>query len=200
MEHSRAIEHLRQDDRLREVLASVDLPPLSADGDLYHGLVRAIIYQQLSGKAASTIYARFLSLFPDGYPHAAALAGMDAGTLRAAGLSRQKLGYVQNVARFFLEGHLEGKAWNDWADEAIIQHLTQIKGVGRWTVEMLLMFTLERPDVFPLDDLGIQQAIARLYGLAENGKALKERMAVIAGPWRPYRSYACRYLWKWHTP
>ncbi len=200
MEHSRAIEHLRQDERLGVVIAAISLPPLSPDGDLYHGLVRAIIYQQLSGKAAGAIYGRFLALFPDGYPHALQLAGLEAEQLRAAGLSRQKLSYLQNVARFFLDGHLEAENWNAWEDEATIQQLSQIKRVGRWTVQMLLMFTLGRPDVFPTDDLGIQQAMARLYEIPENGRALRQRMESIAEAWRPYRSYACRYLWKWHAP
>ncbi|MCB0569318.1 MAG: DNA-3-methyladenine glycosylase 2 family protein [Phaeodactylibacter sp.] len=200
MEHSRAIEHLSRDERLGQVIATVGLPPLTADGDLYRGLLRAIVYQQLSGKAAGTIFGRFLGLFPDGYPHAQQLATMEPETLRAVGLSRQKLSYLQNVANFFLDGQIEAEKWSQWDDEAAIQHLTQIKGVGRWTVQMLLLFNLGRPDIFAPDDLGIQQAMIRLYDIRESGRALRQRMAAIAEPWRPYRSYACRYLWRWNAP
>jgi DNA-3-methyladenine glycosylase II len=173
------------------------LPPLDASGDVYANLLRAVIFQQLSGKAAATIHGRFVALFDDGYPHADQLLQLGEQSLRGVGLSRQKLGYVQNIARFFRERQLEKQSWKDWPDEDIIRQLTEIKGVGQWTVEMILIFTLNRPDVFPVDDLGIQQAMAKLYDLPERGKALQNRMRLLAEPWRPYRSYATRCLWKW---
>jgi DNA-3-methyladenine glycosylase II len=151
----------------------------------------------LSGKAAATIHGRFLDLFPEAYPFPEALLALDLPTLRSAGLSRQKATYIQNVAEFFQRENLIGKDLADMDDETVIRYLTQIKGVGRWTVEMLLMFTLNRPDVLPLDDLGIQQAMQLLYNFEEKGRALKKRMLELAEPWRPYRTYASLYLWRW---
>jgi DNA-3-methyladenine glycosylase II len=198
METSRAIEHLCTDERLAAAMAAIGpLPPLETSGDVYANLLRAVIFQQLSGKAAATIHRRFVALFDDGYPHAGQLLQLDEQSLRGVGLSRQKLSYVQNIARFFQEGQLKKQSWTDWADEDIIRQLTKIKGVGQWTVEMILIFTLNRPDVFPVDDLGIQQAMAKLYDLPEQGRALQTRMRQLAEPWRPFRSYATRCLWKW---
>lgn len=125
------------------------------------------------------------------------MSALSPEDLRAAGVSRQKAQYIQNVARFFQEEQLLQKDWSKLDDQAIIDNLTVIKGVGRWTVEMLLMFTLRRPDVMPTDDLGIQQAMIQLYGLEERGRPLHRKMTAIAEGWRPYRTYACRYLWKW---
>jgi DNA-3-methyladenine glycosylase II len=104
---------------------------------------------------------------------------------------------MQNVAAFALENNFETVKWDQYNDAEISQMLTTIKGVGTWTVEMILMFTLGRPDVFPSKDLGIQQAIAGLYNINESGKKLLLQMTEIAEPWRPYRTLACRYLWHW---
>ncbi|SIQ98645.1 DNA-3-methyladenine glycosylase family protein [Pontibacter lucknowensis] len=164
--------------------------------DIYFRLLSAIVSQQLSTKAAATIFGRFKELFPDNYPHAHLVLETPDETLRGAGLSFQKIGYVRNVAAFAQGGNLEHALIDAMEDEALIQHLTQIKGIGRWTVEMLLMFALERPDVMPVDDLGIQNAMKRHYGLEESGKILKARMLEIAENWRPYRSVACKYLWQ----
>lgn len=165
--------------------------------DVYFDLLESIVSQQLSVKAAATIHGRFVGLFEDGLPHPEKLLALDVPTLRAVGLSNQKAGYMLNVANFFVTEKLHGVDWSTMTDEEIIKRLTAIKGVGRWTVEMILMFTLNRPDILPVDDLGIQNAIKRLYELEETGKALRIRMVEIAEPWRPYRTHACRYLWKW---
>lgn len=191
------LEHLSRDARLKKVIATTDAVWPDAGEDIYFNLIRAIVYQQLSGKAAATIHGRLLALFPEGYPHPETLLEFDLPVLRSVGLSRQKATYIQNVAEFFQRENLIGKDLADRSDEEVIRYLTQIKGVGRWTVEMLLMFTLNRPDVLPLDDLGIQQAIQRLYEFEAKGRALKERMLEIAVPWRPYRTYASLYLWRW---
>lgn len=191
------IQHLIQDPKLKTVVATTEVEWPEAGGDIYYNLIRAIVFQQLSGKAASTIHGRFIDLFPDAYPFPEPLLELDLPTLRAAGLSRQKATYIQNVAEFFQRENLIGKDLVEMDDETVIRYLTQIKGVGRWTVEMLLMFTLDRPDVFPLDDLGVQQAIQLLYGFEAKGKPLKKRMLEIAEPWRPYRTYASLYLWRW---
>ncbi|MEN0006315.1 MAG: DNA-3-methyladenine glycosylase 2 family protein, partial [Bacteroidota bacterium] len=153
---------------------------------------------QLSGKAAGTIHRRFLELFPDGYPHPDTIQTFELADLRAVGLSRQKASYIQNVAEYFLEHKLLDRDWTTASDEAILKELTAIKGVGKWTVQMILMFTLQRKDVFPVDDLGIQQAIQLLFGLEElKGRELKKKMQEVAAPWRPYRTVASLYLWRW---
>lgn len=191
------ITHLSRDARLKAAIESSELVFPAPRGDLYYSLLRSITFQQLSGKAATTIHGRFLELFPEGYPHPEDVIALDITTLRSVGLSRQKATYIQNVAEFFKQERLEHKDWSTLSDEEIIQYLTQIKGVGKWTVEMILMFTLNRPDVFPLDDLGIQQAIQSMYGLESKGRELKKEMLAIAEAWRPYRTYACVYLWRW---
>jgi DNA-3-methyladenine glycosylase II len=170
--------------------------PSSRSEDVYFDLISAIVSQQLSTKAAATIFSRFNALYSDGYPHPHSVLETSDETLRGAGLSFQKIGYIRNVAAFAQDGELEHAVIDAMEDEALIQHLTQIKGVGRWTVEMLLMFALERPDVMPVDDLGIQNAMKRHYGLEESGKALKTKMLAIAENWRPYRTIACKYLWQ----
>lgn len=195
--NAKILEHLGRDPKLGKVIATTDVTWPDAGEDIYFNLIRAIVYQQLSGKAAATIHGRFLELFPEAYPYPEPLLDLDLPALRSAGLSRQKASYIQNVAEFFQRENLVGKDLADMPDDEVIQYLTQIKGVGRWTVEMLLMFTLNRPDVLPLDDLGIQQAIQQLYGFEARGRVLRERMQKIAEPWRPYRTYASLYLWRW---
>ena len=189
--------HLKKDMVMATIVDSVALPDIDAHGDVYLGLVRSIVFQQLSGKAAQTIYGRFLQLFEDGYPHADQLINLNMEALRAVGLSRQKASYIQNVADFFLNQHQPPVSWEDWDDEKILKHLTQIKGVGTWTVQMILMFTLGRPDVLPLGDLGIQQAMSKAYHIEGPPKVLKAQMEKIATNWQPYRSFASRLLWKW---
>ncbi|MHC2990554.1 Fe-S cluster assembly protein HesB [Pontibacter sp. HJ8] len=168
----------------------------SRSEDLYFEMLSSIVSQQLSTKAAATIFRRFTELYPDNYPHPHLVLETADETLRSAGLSFQKIGYIRNVAAFAQEGNLVHATIDAMEDEALIQHLTQIKGVGRWTVEMLLMFALERPDVMPVDDLGIQNAMKRQYGLEETGKQLRVKMLEIAANWRPYRTVACKYLWQ----
>jgi len=164
--------------------------------DPYPDLLQAVLSQQLSVKAADTIIGRFLKLFPDEYPTPDHVLVLTEQQLRSVGLSRQKAGYVKNIAAFALRGGLDRKILSTMTDDEVVHHLTEIKGVGRWTVEMLLMFTLNRPDVMPVDDLGIQNAMIRLYRLRTKEKKLHARMFKIAEVWKPYRSYACRYLWR----
>lgn len=192
-------EDLKKDPKLKLLIeSSPEVLKLEAPNkDIYLALVRSITGQQLSTKAAATIYKRFLALFPDNIPTPSLVAKATVDTLKTAGLSKQKATYVQNVANFALDAGLDFEKLNQKTDEEIIKYLTQIKGVGRWTVEMLLMFAFQRPDVFSVDDLGIQQAIKKLYDLEEEGKELKAKMKEIAENWKPYRTIACRYLWKW---
>lgn len=175
---------------------SLPPPQPSVQRDPYLYLLGAIVSQQLSTKVAAVIYERFLNLFPDRYPQANLLLDMPAETLRTAGLSGQKTAYLKNIAAFHLAAPIDPVHLEALSDEEVIKHLTQIKGVGRWTVEMLLMFPMNRPDVFPIDDLGIRQSIITLYGLTETGKALQTRLVEVAEGWRPHRTLACKYLWR----
>ena len=166
-------------------------------GDVYFGLLRSIAYQQLSGRAAGTIFGRFLDLFPDGYPHPERLLELSVADLRAVGMSRPKAAYLHNVAEYWLEHKLIDQDWAVLNDAAILDLLTQIKGVGQWTVEMVLIFVLKRPDLLPIDDLVVRRNLIALFGLqALRGKALNAALVAAAEPWRPYRSYASRYLWE----
>jgi DNA-3-methyladenine glycosylase II len=188
-------QHLNRDKRLAELIKTIELPQSNPDGDVYFALTRSIVSQQLSTKAAATIYGRFLDLFDNRYPDIETVLNFSIEELRAVGLSRQKASYIQNVATFF-----QRKAAVDWlklSDDEIIDQLTEIKGVGKWTVEMILMFTLERLDVLPLGDLAIRNRMIQLYEVTITGRALKPELTEIAESWRPYRSVACRYLWAW---
>jgi DNA-3-methyladenine glycosylase II len=191
----KAIIHLSKDKSLKSLVDNISLPERNPSIDVYAGLIRSIVSQQLSVKAASTIHGRFLGLFENAYPDASILQNIDSTQLRSVGLSGQKASYVKNVAQFFTENNLFDKDWNLDTDDEIIDLLTQIKGVGKWTVQMILMFVLSREDIFPVLDLGIQHGIKEVYGLSEEKKELYAKMEEIAAPWKPYRSIACLYLW-----
>ncbi len=186
---------LKQDVRLAGILELVTPYRPQKQRDIYFRLMRAIAGQQLSVKAATTIWERFLDLFPDRYPHPELVDALDPETMRRAGLSYQKAGYIKAIAAFARDNDISYERLESLSDEEIIAYLTGINGVGRWTVEMILMFSLGRKDVFPADDLGIINAMKRLYNLRSTGKALRLRCMKISEKWRPYRSYACFYLW-----
>lgn len=186
---------LGRDKRLARVLTLVTPYKPTPQRDVYLRLLRAIAGQQLSVKAASTIWGRFLNLFPEQYPEASLLRKMHAHRLRSAGLSYPKARYMKNIAAFSMENDLSVEYLQTLSDDEVILYLEKIKGVGQWTIEMLLMFTLERPDVFPVDDRGILNAMKKLYRLKEEGKTLRLKCLRLAERWRPYRSYACFYLW-----
>jgi len=189
-------EKLSQDPVMANLIQTGKNIDQEAHEDIYLSLLGSIISQQLSTKVARVIRNRFLDLFPAGYPQPEAVLAQPDETLRSVGLSYQKLGYIRNVASFALAGNLDYNVISRMEDETLIKHLTQIKGVGRWTAEMILMFTLTRPDVFPVDDLGIQNAMKKLYNLTQTGKILQSEMIRIAENWRPYRTLASRYLWQ----
>jgi len=190
------IQHLSQDPVLARIIPGIQLSPIHPHADVFNALVRSVVSQQLSTKAAATIYQRFLDLFEQGQATPQRLLAMDTDTLRHAGLSRQKVAYTKAIADFFSEGATQYD-WESLPDEEIVRELTQIKGVGVWTVEMILMFHLGRPDVFPLNDLGIQQSMIRLYGCSTEVPLLKKQMQDTAASWRPWRSFASRYHWQW---
>jgi DNA-3-methyladenine glycosylase II len=162
--------------------------------DHLSALTGAIISQQLSNKAAATIFGRFRTLFPDGVISAAGIASLDDRTLRGVGLSGQKLGYLRDLSSRILDGRLKLEELDELPDEIVIERLTDVKGFGRWTAEMFLMFRLHRPDVLPVADLGILKAVQKLYGLRKLPDS--RRILKIGESWRPYRSVACWYLWR----
>lgn len=157
-------------------------------------LAGAIVSQQLSTKAASTIFGRFVALFPVGEIDPSAIARFDDATLRGVGLSGQKVSYLRDLSARMLDGRLRLDEIDTLADEDVIERLTEVKGFGRWTAEMFLMFRLHRPDVLPVDDLGIVKAVQRLYGLRKRPDA--KRLRKIGEAWKPYRSVASWYLWQ----
>jgi len=161
--------------------------------DHFSALVRAITGQQLSTKAAATIYARLVALMPGGVTPEA-LASLSDEQMRAVGMSRQKTAYFRDLAGKVLNGALPINSLDEMSDDGVIAALTQVKGIGRWSAEMFLMFRLHRPDVLPVDDLGIVNAVKNVYRLRKRPTA--DRIRTIGEPWRPYRSVACWYLWR----
>ena len=162
--------------------------------DIFCGLVEAIVSQQLSTRAAATIYGRLRALLPNGgMPTPEALQGLSDDALRGVGLSRQKLSYMRDLSIKMLDGSINIAGLPDMSDDEIVAELTKIKGIGRWTVEMLLIFRLTRADVFPAGDLGIVKAVQKTYNLRQVPDV--KRLHAIAEKWRPYRSVASWYLW-----
>jgi DNA-3-methyladenine glycosylase II len=157
-------------------------------------LVGSIISQQLSSKAAATIFRRFCDLFPGGLITAPGISAAADGTLRGVGLSGQKLAYMRDLCGRIADGRLNLEELDELSDEQVIERLTAVKGFGRWTAEMFLMFRLHRPDVLPVADLGIMKAVQKLYRLRKRPDPKK--ILKIGEPWRPYRSVACWYLWR----
>ena len=190
------IAHLHKDKRLKKIMAVQPIYTINTKKQVYLQLCASIISQQLNTKVAAVIYNRFLQLFATQSPSLQQILNTPFDALRAIGLSNAKANYVKNVCTFFIQEKITDKKLQAMDDAAIIQYLTQIKGVGQWTVEMILMFTLGREDVFAADDLVIQQTMATLYQLNNNDKkAFKQQILQIANAWSPYKTYACKYLW-----
>ena len=191
-------EHLvAADPRLAEVIALTKKPRRSADRDPYYALIQSITSQQISVASASAIFSRLLNLFTDRYPHPGEILGCSIDDLRGVGLSGQKAIYIQEAARYAKDVGLSYDQLQMLDDAAVIKELTQIKGVGQWTVEMLLMFPLDRLDVVPRGDVGIQNSMIKHYQLRAKGKAMHGRLIQISNQWKPYRTIACKYLWNW---
>jgi DNA-3-methyladenine glycosylase II len=187
-----------RDPILRDIIASTPhFKKVDWQQDVYLALLESIVSQQISVKAADTIFARFKDLFPNQYPDAILLLAKTNEELRSAGLSFQKIGYLKNVATFNLEKGMTYQQLDSLTDDEIVAYLTPIKGVGRWTVEMLLIFVMARQDVFPIDDLVVRQRMVKAYGVTETGKELYKKLHEIAENWRPHRSIASRYMWRW---
>lgn len=191
------VTHLKKDKKLSSIL-----------GDTYHTLtyhkniplrlIASIMSQQLNTKVAQIIYNRFIALYNGKEPTPKQVLGTSYEDLRSIGLSHAKATYVHAVAQFCVDNKVSDKKLLIMSNEEINDLLTQIKGVGNWTVEMLLMFTLGREDIFPIDDLGIQNAMIKLYNIKiDSKKQLREKLLKIADKWSPYRTYACLHLWAW---
>lgn len=185
------------DEVIKKISRSVVLKLPEKSKDLYFDLIESIISQQLSGRVAKTIFNRFLQLFNDQYPEPQRLIEMEDLKIRSAGLSNAKTKYVKALAEFALQNDLSIKYIDKMSDEEIISYLTRVKGIGKWTVEMVLIFSLHRPDIFPYDDLAIKKGMMELYKIDATGKELIARMNQIGERWRPNRTLSTLLIWKY---
>lgn len=191
------LKHLKNDKKLAPLIKQTGRIELKKRNDVFLSLCGSIMSQQLSTKVAAVIHQRFYDLF-DGKPTPQKLIDINTDKLRSIGLSNSKAGYIKNVAAFAVASGLGYSKLNKMTNEEFIEYVTQIKGVGRWTAEMILMFTMAREDVFSFDDYGIQQAVIGLYNIrVKDKKKLKIKILKISEAWAPYRTYACMYLWRW---
>ena len=187
--------HLKKDKKFAPLLAEAN-HTIKKRKNTPVRLMASIISQQLSTKVAAIIFSRFLALFDGKEPSCEQV--LKCTNLRSIGLSQSKVHYIQNVAEFFIANQITDKQLYAMEPDAIIDLLTQIKGVGKWTVQMLMLFSLGQEDVFAVDDLGIQQAMTRLYKIKfETKKELHTKMLAISSKYTPYSSYACLHLWQW---
>ncbi|HMR90760.1 MAG TPA: DNA-3-methyladenine glycosylase 2 family protein [Chitinophagaceae bacterium] len=192
------IAHLEKDRKLKKLLNGTEPHQLKKRKNICLYLCASIMSQQLSVKVADVIYRRFLALYGGKAPTPQQIADTPFEVLRGIGLSNAKVNYVKNVALFEIEQGMDARRLGKMDNEEVITYLTAIKGVGRWTVEMLLMFALGREDVFAVDDLGIQNAMIGIYKLDRSDKKkFREDLLRISAKWSPYRTYACVHLWRW---
>ena len=196
MNHNIALRHLSHADKRMEKLIDKFGPPnFNLMNNYYESLVRSIVYQQLSGKAASIIYERFLDLFVfDIYPKPKDVLAVSIETLRSSGLSYQKVNYIRDLSEKWQDGTMNLTDIDSMTDEEISSELIKVKGIGQWTADMFLMFTLGRPDVFPFGDLGIQKGVMILTNM--NRLPTQKEMERKTKKWQPYRTVAAWYLWK----
>ncbi len=181
-----------KDPILKKLVKKYPAPAFADKSDqLFYELIESIISQQLSIKASDTIFGRFKQLFEKKFPTPKQVLAMEDEKLRACGISFAKISYIKSVANAFVSDLIDIEKIRSQSDEEVIKELTQIKGIGQWTAEMILIFTLNRPDVFSVGDLGIRNAITKLYGITD-----KKEMLVLSEKWKPYRSTACWYLWR----
>ena len=192
------LSHLNKDNQLKKIIALQQPFALQKKKPVYLQLCASIMSQQLNTKVAEVIFKRFLNLYGTKPPTLQQIFNTPLETLRSIGLSNAKANYVKNVCAFFIAEKITDSKLHAMPNDELIKYLTQIKGIGQWTVEMILMFTLGREDVFALDDLAIKQSMVKLYNLnTSDKKKLRQEMIRISATWSPYRTYACRYLWGW---
>jgi DNA-3-methyladenine glycosylase II len=193
-----SIKHLKKSDPfIKPLIPLAALYELREPNSLFQALSRSIIGQQLSVKVAAVIWSRFLDLFPANELTPSEILSQSDETLRSIGLSGSKSQYIKNVAVYFQDTRPVDFNWGKLSDAEILTELTQIKGVGEWTVQMLLLFTLRRTDIWPVKDLGIQQSFAKYFNFDEKGKGLIDLMNETSERWRPHRSAVSLALWKW---
>lgn len=180
------------DEVMRDLIQRFEGATLTSRGCAFTTLARSIVGQQISVKAAESVWQKVVGATPDITPHT--IAAAEQNLLRTCGLSARKITYLQDLSWHFTEGSLNEATWNAMDDETIIVQLTQVKGIGRWTAEMFLIFHLQRPDVLPLDDIGLQRAISQHY--FDKQPVNKKTMLELAKPWQPWRSVATWYLWR----
>jgi len=192
------VKHLSKDKRLKQLISEHGVFRLERKKNICLYLCYSIMSQQLSTKVASVIKQRFLDLYGGKEPTPRQIIDTPFEKLRAIGLSNAKVRYIQNVAGFEMEKGMDHQKLEKMSNEEVITYLTEIKGVGRWTVEMLLMFALCREDLFAIDDLGLRNAVIGLYDLKHRKKnTMDAGILKITEQWKPYRTYACLYLWRW---
>jgi 3-methyladenine DNA glycosylase/8-oxoguanine DNA glycosylase len=195
-----SLAHLKKDPRFKALIKKHGLPDLAPKKNYFEALARAIVYQQLSGKAAATIFARFRALFknPRRFPTPGEVLALGDKELRSAGLSMQKITYLRDLAFKFSDGTITPKLFragkNRASNDDIIAHLTAVKGIGTWTAHMFLMFTLNRLDVLPVGDLGIRKGFQIVYHLKK--LPTEKDMEKLAAPWREHATVASWYLWR----
>jgi DNA-3-methyladenine glycosylase II len=189
------IAHLKKHDPiLARAITGIELRALPKEKNHFRSLVAAIVNQQLSGKAADTILGRFVALFPrKEFPAPEDVIKLPAARMRKAGLSKMKVGFIKNLAKKVSDKTVNLKTIDSWTDEEVVEHLTQVKGIGPWTAEMFLIFSLGREDVFSYGDLGLKNAIKNIYKLKKHPTPAQAKK--ITDKWRPYRSLGSRYLW-----
>ena len=196
MPYTQEINHLIKADPILAIairrLGPCGLKP--THGEPFEELGESILYQQLSGKAAATITGRFKNLFGGQWPGAGALLATPNAKIRGVGISNAKMLALQDLAKHAQRGKLKMAALEKLADDALVEHVDKIRGIGRWTAEMFLIFTLGRPDIFPLDDLGIQKGLQKLFGYKK--LPAKRTMLKHAAKWQPFRTIASWYLWR----
>jgi len=189
-----AKKHLKKDPRLKPLLSKYTIEARGVSEDLFRDLLESIIGQQLSVKAAGTIINRFISLFPNSENiKPQEIMTIDEVLLRSVGISRQKISYLRSLSEFIVADRIILDTLKDMPDEQVMSHLTTVKGIGRWTAEMMLIFSLGREDVFSVGDLGLRTAVSRIYGVDREDKIEIEK---ISQTWSPYRSLVSLYLWQ----
>jgi DNA-3-methyladenine glycosylase II len=191
----KAIVHLKKSDPvMRAIIERVGAYKIVHREPSFETLVRSIVYQQLSGRVASVILGRLVAMLPEGKVTPAAILKLTPARMRKAGLSKQKTAYIRDLARKTNKGHVKFETLPDLPDQDVIEHLTQVKGIGIWTAHMFLIFALQRPDILATGDLGVRTAIRKAYQLEE--LPAPQQIEELAVAWRPYSSVAMWYLWR----
>lgn len=192
-DYKKALQFLNKDLKLKIIIKKYDLPKWENKSDLFQDLIESIINQQLSGKAAATIFNRFKLLFGGKFPSPKQIMKVQDEKIRSCGISYQKIKYIKGLCKAIIDKDLDVENLSKLEDEEVIIELTKLRGIGRWTAEMILIFSLRRPDVFSSGDLGLRTAVSRIYKINKDDR---NAMELLAKKWSPYRSLASWYLWR----